>query len=58
MTATAIATAECCETCGAAGELFGYRVKGGDLHWYCDKHKLSQNYADARTTVEAAKGDF
>ena len=54
---TAIATAECCETCGAAGELYGYRIRG-DLHWYCDEHKPSQNYADARTTASRQRNAF
>jgi hypothetical protein len=38
-----------CQTCGAAAE-FGYRVKG-EMQWFCDKHRLSQNYADARMSV-------
>jgi hypothetical protein len=35
-----------CSKCGDAAE-FGYKIEGA-MQWFCDKHKISQNYADAR----------
>lgn len=35
-----------CAQCSDAAE-FGHRVQG-EMQWYCDKHKISQNYADER----------
>jgi hypothetical protein len=41
-----------CQTCGAPGE-FGYKIKG-EMQWFCDKHRLSQNYADVRAPPAVA----
>jgi hypothetical protein len=35
-----------CQVCGEHGE-FGYKIKG-EMQWFCAKHRLAQNYADAR----------
>jgi hypothetical protein len=42
-----------CPKCGEPGE-FGYKIKG-EMQWFCDKHRLSQNYADARTPLPEQK---
>jgi hypothetical protein len=38
-----------CATCGAAGELFGYRDPGGGMTWFCAEHRKAKYYADAHT---------
>ena len=35
-----------CAKCSEPAE-FGYKVKG-EMQWFCEQHRLSQNYADAR----------
>jgi hypothetical protein len=42
-----------CSKCGDAAE-FGYKIEGA-MQWYCDKHKISQNYADARVPKAGAQ---
>ena len=42
-----------CTKCGGPGE-FGYKIKG-EIQWFCNKHRLSQNYADARTPLPEQK---
>ena len=56
-TAADNAVAQLCETCGAGGELFGYRVDGA-MRWFCEQDRRSQNYADARTTTPRSRNAF
>jgi hypothetical protein len=43
-------TAQCCETCGAGGQVFGYHQDDG-WRWFCQEHMLRKNSADKRGFV-------